>query len=332
MKRVAAALAASSILLLTAPAFAEPPEPMASIAGQESTVGADVELTLVADWAVGDSYQIEKVRGRSEIRNGTEVPTRTAHSITEIRVAEKSESGYLLISTLIEADLSNYARAEGQGPDMAAAMARMFEGMKLEIETGETGFPVRLRNAEAVVRRLQDGMNAIVDASTEDPEHRARVRAVMDQMMSPQAIEALAMKDVMVFYGLMGGSFQGGPAIRRQNRMIFPLTQSPLDADIHILLREYDRDKGIARIATQSIPDGEQVRQATQAWLVQMYRSQGKSAPLDLQLPPVDIRDTLEYSFDLKRGLPQGVVFQRYFAMGPENRREDVDTYRLITQ
>lgn len=328
MKRLPAIFAALS--LLAAPAFAEGLEPSPPLAGQMSEVASDVELTLTAGWQVGDTYRIEKTRERREIRKGVEWPPRSSHSISEIRVAEKTESGYVLVSTLLESDLSNYAKPEQGGADIATTLSKMFEGQSMELVTNEAGFPIALRNAEEVVTLMRAAFDKVAEASAGSPEQRQQVKEIIDQMMTPEAIEAMAMKDAMVFYGLLGGSYRGGEAARTRTSMMFPLTQTPLEGELYVLLRRIDRDKGLAYIATQSVPDGEQLKEATMLWMTRILEAQGQQVPEDLQVPPVTVQDSLEFAYDLERNLPRGITFERYFAMGEINRRVDLETFRLI--
>ena len=324
------AISAALLLVTAAPAFAAGLEPSPPLAGQASEVAADVELTLTADWQVGDSYRIQKTRELREIRRGAEQPLRSSHSISEVRVAEKTDSGYILVSTLLQADLSNYATPEQGGADTVTAFTRMFEGKSIELVTNEAGFPIALRNAAGVVETMRAAMDMVVDSAGKTEEEREKVRAMMAQVMTPETIEALAMKDAMIFYGLLGGDYSGGEAVRTQTSMMFPLTQTPLDGELYVLLRRVDREKGLAYIATQSLPDGDQLKQATMLWMTRILEAQGQQAPEDMQVPPVTIQDSFEYAYDLERNLPRGITFERYFAMGDANRRVDLETFRLI--
>jgi hypothetical protein len=329
MKRLPAICAA--LLLSAIPAIAaEGLEPSPPIAGQVSDAAPGVELTLIADWQIGDSYRIEKTRERREMRKGVERPPRSLHSISEIRVAEKTGSGYVLVSTLLETDLSTYTKPDQGGTDTAAALSKMFEGQSLELITNEAGFPVALRNAEEVVELMRAAIDRVMESSSGDPEQRQKVKQIIDRMMTPQAIEAMAMKDAMVFYGLLGGSYRGGEAAQTRTSMIFPLTQTLLDGDLHVLLRRIDRDKGLAYIATQSLPDAEQLKQATMLWMTRILEARGQSVPEDLQVPPVTVQDSLEYAYDLELNMPRGLTFKRYFAMGDAHRRVDLETFRLL--
>ena len=112
--------------------------------------------------------------------------------------------------------------------------------------------------------------------------------------------------------------------------MMFPLTQTPLEGELYVLLRRIDREKGLAYIATQSVPDGEQLKEATMLWMTRILEAQGQQVPEDLQVPPVTVQDSLEFAYDLELNLPRGITFERYFAMGDANRRVDLETFRLI--
>lgn len=320
-------------LLLAAPAMAaEGLEPSPPIAGEPSEVAPDVELTLTADWQVGDSYRIEETRERREIRKGMEQPPRRSHSISEMRVAEKTESGYVLVSTLLETDLANYAKPQQGGADTAMALSKVFEGQPMELVTNEAGFPIALRNAEEVVELMRTAFDKVVELSAGGAERRQKLKNFVDRTMTREAIEAMAMKEAVVFFGLLGGSYRGGSAAHTRTSVVFPLTQTSLDGDLHVLLRRIDRENGLAYIATQTLPEGEQVKQATMQWMTRILEIQGRQVPENLRVPPVTIQDSLEYTYDLKRNLPRNITFERYFAMGNANRRVDLETvrYRLL--
>jgi hypothetical protein len=224
----------------------------------------------------------------------------------------------------------NYAKPEQGGADTATTLSKMFEGQSLELVTNEYGFPIALRNADEVIERMRAAFDTVADASAGNPDQRQKLKQIIDQMMTPEAIEAMAMKDAMVFYGLLGGNYSAGEAMRTQTSMMFPLTQTPLDGELYVLLRRIERGKGLAYIATQSIPDGEQLKEATMLWMTRILEAQGQQIPADLQVPQVTVQDSLEFAYDLELNLPRGITFERYFAMGDANRRVDLETFRLI--
>lgn len=304
-------------------------EPAPSLAGQESRVGPDVEVTLTGDWEVGDTYRVEHVKERKETRNGAAQPVRSSNGITEVKVAEKTDSGYVLVSTLIEADLSNYTTGRGAA-EAATALTRLFQDKSMEIVTNEAGFPTGLRNAEEVVDLMREAMDQVVDLMAKDPQQKDQVEAMLESMMTPRTIEAMALKDALVFYGLMGGSYSGGTTEVYSGTMLFPFTQSPIEARLYVLLRDIDEEKGQIHIATQSVPDSEELKQATTAWMTRMLQAQGQTVPDELPIPTIRMQDSLEYVYDRERTLTQRVTFQRFLGIGDANKRLDFETFRLI--
>lgn len=307
-------------------------EPAPSIADEKSEVAADVKLTLVANWQVGDSYRIAHTKERMEVRNGAAKPKRTSRSLSQVTVAEKNENGYILISTLIEADLSNYATPGQGGAEAAAAFTKLFEGQSLELVTNESGFPIGLRNGDEVIELMRAAMDQVVTAAASDPKEQQQIRALMDQMMTPQVIESMALKDAISFYGLMGGSYQGGGAVTSNVSMPFPFTQKPIDAKLVVLLRDIDEKNGLVRIASQSFPDADAVRQATIDWMTQLVQSQGKLAPDPAQIPQFYMQDSFEFVFDLNKRLARKIDSERYFSFGTAMTRVDRATYRLVPE
>jgi hypothetical protein len=288
-----------------------------------------VEVTLTADWQVGDTYRIEHLKERRQTRNGVASPALSSRSFTEVRVAERNASGYVLISTLVEADLSNYAAGPG-GAEAASALIRLFQDKPMEIVTNEAGLPVSLRNAGEIVELMRQAMDEVVALTAKSPQEQAQIQSVIQQMMTPEVIQSMALKDATIFYGLMGGSYSGGPTAVYSGSVAFPFTQSLIEASLYVLLRRVDDAKGEIHIATQSVPNSEQLRQATADWMTRMLQSQGRTVPDDMPIPTIRMQDSLEYVYDRERGLPREVTFRRYLGIDEANKRVDRDVFRLV--
>ncbi len=148
-------------------------------------------------------------------------------------------------------------------------------------------------------------------------------------MMTPDVIEAMAIKDAVTFYGLMGGVYQGGPAQAYDLPMQFPFSQKMVEAELHILVRRVDDGAGTVHISTQNVPDPAALKRAVQTWFKGLVQAQGQSLPTGFQFPEFVMQDTIDYVIDRNRMLPTEVAWERYMRMGDEILRVDRDVFRL---
>lgn len=304
-------------------------KPAPPIAGQESTVPADVEVTLIPNWQIGDSYRIEQLSEREEIRRGQRSPKFTARSLSKVEVVEATGGSYVLAATLVETDLSNSAAAVQGGADTAALLTELFQGKTTELATNENGVPVGLRNKDEMVELMRAGMEGVLTTAVSDRQKRQAARSILEQMMTPDVIEAMAIKDAVTFYGLMGGIYQGGPAQAYDLPMPFPFTQEMVDATLYVLLRRVDDSAGTVYITTQNVPDAAQTKRALKSWLTGVVQSQGQTLPPGFQFPEFTMQDTIDYVIDRNRMLPTEVTWERYIRMGNDLLRVDRDVFRM---
>lgn len=319
----------AALLVAVHTAKAQELKPAASIANQESSVPADLEITLAPDWQVGDSYFIEHTKQRNEVRRGQRLPQRSSSSRTKIEVLESTDSGYVLAATLTEADMSNYATPDQGGAEAAALFTELFEGKTMELVTNEDGVPVGLRNKEEMVELMREAMDQVLSSQVPDPQQQQKMRAMMTQMMTPEVIEAMAIRDAVTFYGLLGGIYQGGPAQAYDLSMQFPFTQEMVDAELHVLLRRIDDSAGTVHISTQNVPDPAHLERAVANWFKGLMQAQGQTLPPGFQFPEFAMRDTVHYVIDRNRMLPAEVTWQRYMRLGDEILRLDREVFRL---
>lgn len=322
--------AAAFILALSSISWATELEPAPSIADASTTVSTDVEFAALANWQVGDEYRIEYSRERTDLRNGS-LKTGKAWAIIKTRVEEKTPDGYLVAWTNEDAGLDNYAQGAGaKAKEIEALLLDVGKNLRSEIQTADTGFPTGLRNRDEMVSHMKTATETILTTLDLDPAMQARIRSGMQQMLSPQMVETQGLMDAYLVYGLMGGSYRGGQVDTYDIQLPFPFGGSPIPATLHVLLREFDEQTGLARITAQSIPDPVQLKKAMGEWMIRMAKSQGQPAPEPSQIPELYIQDTTEYVYDSKLRLPREVTSEKFIRVaGGANIRIDRRTYRI---
>lgn len=328
MKRLALLIAAVAALWLPASAGAGELDPARPLIRQPSAVSLGVEVELIANWKAGDRYRIEQINQRDEIRRGERRPRRTSQSLIDVHVAEKGPDGYVLIMTHLETNLTNYAMPEQGGERAAELVSKLFEGLDLEIVTNKAGLPVSLRNQDEVAAAMRKALNQVVTASVPE-EKRAAMRRIMGQMLAPKVVGQLILKDPMIFYGLLGGLYVGGPAQTYPTALPFPFGRVSIDATLYTMIREVDEASGTVHIATQTLPDPEQMKQAVTNWLRGILEAQGKEIPSDFKAPPFIMQDTTYYVFDRNRSLPKEVSYERFLRLGNDVIRMDRRSFQL---
>lgn len=306
-------------------------EPAPSIAGASTPVSAEVEFTAFANWQVGDEYRIEYSRERTDLRDGNPV-TGKAWAIIKSRVEEKTPEGYLVTWTYEDVVLEHYALdTDAKRKKMEAFIADIYKNFRTEIQTTDTGFPTGIRNRDELVSLMKTMSETILTTLHSDPEMRAKERSVWQQVLNPQVVENLMLMDAYLVYGLMGGSYRGGQVDTYDTELPFPFGGPPIPATLHVLLREFDEQTGLARITSQSTPDPIQMSKAVIEWMTRMAKSQGQPAPEPSQIPEIYIQDTTDFLYDRKMGLPREVTSEKFITVaGGANIRIDRRSYRIM--
>lgn len=330
MRAIRMALVATAVSLFALHMVeAQELKPAPPLANQGSEVSPDVEVMLAPTWKVGDSYRVEQLSESEEIRRGQPLPKQTTRTVTKVEVVEATGSNYVLAATLVESDLSKSAAAVQGGANTAALLSELFEGKTMEFVTNEDGVPVGLRNKEQMVELMRTAMDGLLTTAVPDPQQRQATQAMMSQMMTPDGIEAMAIRDAVTFYGLMGGIYQGGSAQSYDRPMRLPFSQEMVDAKLHVLLRRIDDSAGTVHISTQNVPDAAQAKRAVENWLTGVVQAQGQSLPPGFQFPEFDMQDTVDYVIDRNRMLPTEVTWERYMRMGNDMLRMERNVIRL---
>lgn len=315
MKRLPSVIATLLIIATPATVLADQVEPAPPIASQASEVAPDVEYTLRADWQVGDSYKVEVVREKLQIRKGVPRPATIRRSVSQIRVVEKTESGFVLMAVQIDPATTHDASSPLEV--LGTLLSRLPRGIAFEIETNEDGVPVGVRDVEgftAFVRLVIEKVDFV------DPQVQERFRQAMNAIATPDVVEAMILMDIQVFHGLMGGSYHGGQAYDSSTEI--HVGQQAIAGNVRILLRRIDEEEGLLHIAVQSLlDDAADALLATnlaKALLEGMGKQvqQGGTWPTLRMQGTLKIQDTIEYVFDLSRNLPTEVSWEKYVKAG----------------
>jgi len=328
------AIAALATFLMVAHAVAaqeaQELNPAAPIASASTAVPGEVEFTILAEWDVGDEYRIDYSAERIDQRNG-ELKTYDSWAVIRARVDEKTPDGFLVVWTNEEVGLSDHAQhSDAKVKEFEAYLVEMGRNLRTEIVTADTGFPTGLRNTDEMISQMKSIAEGILSMLKSQPELQARLRSVMQQNLTAQFVETRSLMDAYLVYGLMGGAYRGGRVDTFDTEVPFPFGGPPIPATLHVLLREYDEQAGLARITSQSIPDAAQLNDAMLGWMTRMAKSQGQPAPDPSQVPDLRIQDTTEYLYDFRMGLPREVVSEKFITVaGGANIRIDRRTYRI---
>jgi hypothetical protein len=327
--RLISTIVAAVLFAVRAVAAAEL-EPAPSIAGASTAISADVKFAILADWEVGDSYRIEYSAKRINRRNGV-LNTGGAWAVITASVEEKTPDGYLVAWINEDVGLNNYAQGAGaKAKEIEAFLVDISKNLRTEIVTADTGFPTGLRNIDEMVSQMAALSDKILTTLETHPEMQAKLRSVMQQTLNPQFVEIGALRDAYLVYGLMGGTYRGGQVDTYDTELPFPFGGPPIPATLHVLLREFDEQAGMARIVSQSIPDAAQLKEAMVEWMTRIVTSQGQPAPDPSQVPELQMQDTTEYLYDFRMGLPREVKSEKFIrVVRSEDVRIDRRTYRI---
>lgn len=315
------------VLLVAHTAVAAELEPKDAIALLKSAVPAEVEISIVPNWNVGDAYRIEATKEQIEQKGGV-LKIGEGWSTIDSRVIAKTSEGFMIEWKLIDGGVKSDQLEGAAKQGVEELLTGLLVGMRYEFVTESSGMPTRLLNFDEVQEHLTAFFEQVAAYSGMNPQKQAQLKSYWSQAISPQVVEQLLLVDAKAVYGLMGGSYRGGAAESYEIEMPFPLGGT-VRAKLHTLVRDIDRNKNTVRIDIQTVPDSKDTKAVTKDMFASMALSQGIEPPKATEIPEFFIQDTVEYVHNRTTGIPDKVAWEKFIRSG-DSLRIDRRTYRIL--
>lgn len=288
-----------------------------------------VVVELPFDPEVGATLQLVMTKLLVKVQGGERSLSGRAETPVDLEVLEKSEQAYVIRWRYGETSFT-----DGQAtPDpLAEPMARLSEGLQVELETDASGSVVGLRNKAEVVSTYQAAVEAMFAALAEGGASAADIepiRARLSGVFTPEAIEILVLREPSLFFLPSGGVFQLATPNDYEDLLQNPLGGPPFPSKASMVLKAVDEDAGSAIIEwTQSI-DPAKGKAVLLETLRQMAQSANAPEPTEADLPAVQIEDHALFTYDMASGWPRQITLRRSVMIGDRGQVDNL-SFRTV--
>jgi hypothetical protein len=187
---------------------------------------------------------------------------------------------------------------------------------------------MRLANEAEVAPKLQAMLGTVVqELSTRLPtEQRAAFQQMIQQVLSPAALISSSTREAQIYFGLNGAALGAGESIEAGIEQPGPAGGKLIPAIFRVRVDSAAADS--AALSSTTTYDRDALRDMTIALLEQ------SGAPIPAEkmatIPPMQMSDDGEYTYDRKLGLMREVLINRRISAANEHRL-DGWRIRLVT-
>ena len=278
-------------------------------------------------WNVGDQFTVELVKER---KDGKAVANK-GRVLLDMSIQEKGKDYYIVHVT--------YGKFELEGPQknnpLVSRMMNLSEGLRLEIKTGEDGMPQELLNINQVVAHMKKG----IDILEEFLKENKLPQMMIDQIITPvreiykknESVQSAALDEIMLFFLFCGAELELGNAVEFDELLPNPFQGEALPGKGTILLKEFDKQTGIAVVEYRLTIDKEKAAPIIFAAL-QKRAPQSAPAPKKEEMPQLDVSDRSLYRIDAKKGWALSVEHSRDIKANGEAGRVQSMLFKTVRE
>lgn len=262
---------------------------------------AQTEVALLAKWKKGEKRKLEIVQTRERTR-GNEVVSRVKlRTNVELEVLEASGKGFVVRWSYLDTKVEDAAPAIARNVD---DLLSLLKGYKVEVETDDTGDFAGVRNWQELKANAATMIDAVLNAN---PTLDANTKNVLRQQMlslfnTKQQIESILIREVRLYYLVIGGSFTPGKRVTYNDLLPNPFGGEPFPSAGSFLLKDHDAASGRAVVEWKNTLDPQHTRRILLKTLTDIANRLGAPPPKDSDLPLFNIEDTAEIVVDAKTG------------------------------
>ena len=278
-------------------------------------------------WNVGDQFTVELVKERTTAPQG-KAGSNKGRVLLDMAILEKGEDFYIVQCT--------YGKYELEGTQknnpLVAKMMNISEGLRLRIKTDEDGTPQKLINIDEIVEKSKKAIDLIEEFLKENK----LPQAMIDQTLSParamykepETVERTMLNEMTLFFLFCGTSLEPGNPVEFDESLPNPFPGEPLPGKGSILLKDFDKQTGIATVEYRLSVDKEKAAPILFAAMKKMMPQ--ASIPTNEEMPQLDFSDITFYRIDTKRGWVLSVEHSRDIKTNGQSQRVQSLSFKTL--
>ncbi len=267
-------------------------------------------VAIRAAWKKGDKIDlvIEKRKEDSRKPESARIAFRME---ARIEVLEKDETGYLLQWTYGKSDIEAPHLTKEMKEFLLKSLApvlSIMEGLAMRIRTDADGSPTGLENIDEMQKKMREAMEVLLreqkKGAGEKPE---TMQKILDEILKPETLETIILKEPTAFLAAAGCSFTDGKANEGDVELPNPFGGEPIPSRCTVTLKESLPEEAKAVVEIRQVPHPEKASAIIAASLNEMARRMGgPPIPAD-KMPKMEIESSIRCVVDTATGWPRSV-------------------------
>ena len=292
------------------------------------TVGSKAEeIEWHPHWKVGDQFTVELVKERTTDPKEKAVSNK-GRVLLDISIQEKGKDFFIVHCTYGKYELEG---AQKNNP-LVAKMMNLSEGLCLKIKTDEDGMPQELTNVNEIVEKSKKAIDLIEEFLKENKLPQTMIDQIIAPVSAmykePQTVEQTMLNEIALFFLLCGAKLELGNPSEFDESLPNPFQGEPLPGKGSILLKDFDKQTGIASIEYRLSVDKEKAAPFLFAAMQKMMPQ--VPGPTKEEMPQLDFSDITIYRIDTKKGWALSVEHSRDIKLNGQSGRVQSLSFKTL--
>jgi hypothetical protein len=283
------------------------------------------EVEWHPQWNVGDQFTVELVKERKTEQKGQNTKGRM---LLDIIVREKDKDFYIVHCTYGKFELEG---AQKNNP-LVVKMMNLSEGVCLKIKTDEDGMPQELTNVDEIIETLQKAIDLLEEFLKENKLTQVISNQYLSNMRTmyneTEMVKQIMLNEVGLLFLFCGAQLEPGSPSEFDELLPNPFQGEPLPGKGSILLKDFDKQTGIATVEYGLSIDKEKAIPRLIAAIEKM--NPNAPFPANEEMSQIDFSDITHYRIDTKKGWALSVKHSRNMKVDGQTARVQSQSFKTL--
>jgi hypothetical protein len=245
-------------------------------------------------WSVGDQFTVELVKERKDGK----AAANKGRVLLDVSIQEKGKDFYILHCTYGKYEMEGIQRNNNPLVDK---MMNLSEGLCLKIKTDEDGLPQELINIDEIIEQSGKSLDILEDFLKKNKLPQTMIDPMRAMYKKPEFVQSTLLGEIMPFFLFCGAKLELSNVVEFDDLLPNPFQGEGLPGKGTILLKEYDKQTGIAVVESRLTLDTDKALPTLFESMKKML-PQSAPGPTKEEMPQLDMSDRTLYRIDTKKG------------------------------
>ena len=289
------------------------------------------EIEWKPRWNAGDRFTVELVKER---KDGNAVANK-GRVLLDMLIQEKGRDFYILHCTYGKFELDGILDEVQNNNPLVAKMMNLSEGLCLKIKTDEDGMPQELINIGEIVEQSEKALdlleNFLKESKTPEVLSDQFFASMREIYKKPELVQRTFLGEITLFFLFCGATLELGNVLEFDDLLPNPFQGEALPGKGTILLKEFDKQTGIAVVEYRLTIDTKKALPILFESMKKMF-PQSAPVPTEEEMPQLDLSDRTLYKIDTKQGWALSVEHSRAIKLNGQTMRVQSLSFTTIRE